>query len=311
MKVLSLFDGCGGARQALKDLNIVPEEYLAVEIDKYAKTIAEKNHPDLFEIGDINDVDYALNEVHGPFDLIIGGSPCTDLSVAKKGRKGLSGARSGLFWKMAAIIEHFKPKYFLLENVASMSKESKQTITKVLGVEPIMINSALVTAQSRKRLYWINIPNVIQPEDRGIFLKDIIEVNVDTKYFYSEKAISYLDRSKINKRFVVYKDDIKANCLTANYTKALPYNVYVDREKAHCVTSTYMNRACVNYNRGEGQIVFHNDKVRRLTPTECERLQGLPENYTEGVSNTQRYKMIGNGFTIPVIAHILSFMPVP
>jgi len=311
MRVLSLFDGLGGARQALKDLDICPVRYIASEVDKYAIKIAKKNHPDIIHTGDIKELGYKILQLYGPFDLIIGGSPCQDLSIAKNNRKGLSGSRSCLFWKMANLIECFKPKYFLIENVASMSKENKQIITDVLGVEPILINSALLTAQNRRRLYWTNIPGIVQPEDKSIVLSDIIELDVEEKYFYSEKAISYLDRNKINKRFTVFKDNTKANCVTANYTKALPYNVYVDREKAHCITSTYMNRACVNYNKSQGQIVFHNDSIRRLTPTECERLQGLPINYTEGVSNTQRYKMIGNGFTIPVIAHILSFLPVP
>lgn len=308
MRVLSLFDGFGGARQALKELNIIPQLYLSSEIDKYANFVNTKNHTDVINIGDINNIDHKIYSKYAPFDLIIGGSPCQDLSIAKRGRKGLSGPNSGLFWKMAAIIDYFKPKYFLVENVSSMSKENAQIITNTLKVEPMLINSALVTAQSRKRLYWTNIPNITQPEDKHVYLKDIIEPYVDSKYFYSEKAIAYLDRTKINKRFVAYKDERKHNCITANYQKSLPYNVYVDREKSHCITSTYMNRACICYNKSSGQIVFHNDSVRRLTPIECERLQGLPDNYSEGVSNTQRYKILGNGFTVPVISHILSFI---
>ena len=155
-----------------------------------------------------------------------------------------------------------------------------------------------------KRLYWTNIPNIKQPNDKGILLKDVLQNEVDEKYFYSEKAISYLDRNKINKRFANYSDNEKANCLTAVFSKSLPYNVYVDREKSYCLTSNYGNMACINYNKGQGQIVFDNKTIRRLTPVECERLQTVPDNYTDCVSDTQRYKMLGNGWTVDVIAHI-------
>ena len=187
-----------------------------------------------------------------------------------------------------------------------MKKEWQDIITVELGVKPIKINSSLLSGQSRNRLYWTNIPNITQPEDKGIRLKDILEENVPEKYFYSEKAISYLDRAKMNKRFAMYSDSEKSTCLTANFCKSLPYNVYVDREKSFCLTANYSNMACVNYNKGQGQIVFHNDSIRRLTPTECEALQTLPRNYTEGVSDTQRYKQIGNGWTVDIIAHIFN-----
>ena len=116
-------------------------------------------------------------------DLMVGGSPCQDLSIAKKDRKGLDGERSSLFWEYVRILREVKPKYFILENVASMPKEAKETITRELGVEPIMINAALVSAQNRKRLFWTNIPNVTLPDDKGILLRDILEPKVDEKYF--------------------------------------------------------------------------------------------------------------------------------
>lgn len=152
MRVLSLFDGISCGRVALERAGIPVEYYYASEIDKYAIKVALKNYPDTIELGDINAIDF--KSLAGKIDLIIGGSPCQDLSVAKKNREGLSGKRSGLFWKFVEAVETIQPRFFLLENVASMSKENKDTITKALGVEPILINSSLVSAQQRKRLYW-------------------------------------------------------------------------------------------------------------------------------------------------------------
>ena len=188
MKVLSLFDGISGCRQALKELNI-DCEYYASEIDKYAIEVAKANHPDIIHIGDVKGITkgdemfFYLNN----FDLLIGGSPCQDLSIAKKDRKGLEGDRSSLFYEYVRILKEVKPKYFILENVASMSKESKNIITKELfDIEPIMINSALLTAQNRKRLYWVGKlidgeykqVKIEQPKDQGVYLKDIIVIRL-------------------------------------------------------------------------------------------------------------------------------------
>lgn len=183
IKVLSLFDGISCARVALDRLGY-DVEYYASEVDKYAIQIAQKNWPDTVQLGGVEEVgglfkqlQYCKNKMCEvvDIDLLIGGSPCQDLSIAKANRKGLDGERSGLFWEYVRILKEVKLKYFVLENVASMPKEAKQLITETLGVEPIMIDAALVSAQRRKRLFWTNIPNVTQPEDRGIFLKDILE----------------------------------------------------------------------------------------------------------------------------------------
>lgn len=151
MRVLSLFDGISCGRIALERAGILVESYYASEVDKYAISVAQKNYPDTIQLGDINTIDF--KQFVGKIDLIIGGSPCQDLSVAKQNREGLSGKQSGLFWKFVEALETIKPRFFLLENVASMSKENKDIISKALGVEPILINSALVSAQQRKRLY--------------------------------------------------------------------------------------------------------------------------------------------------------------
>lgn len=301
MNVLSLFDGMSCGMQALKELGIKPENYYASEIDKYAKIISNKNHPEIKQVGDVQFVTKESTFLNTKIDLLIGGSPCQSFSSAGDGT-GFKG-KSGLFYEFVRILKEVKPKYFLLENV-SMKKEWEEEITKCLGVMPIIINSNLFSAQNRKRLYWTNISVKELPLKCDEKLKDVLQENVDSKYFYSEKAISYLDRSKINKRFANYKDAKKAKCLTAVFSKSLPYNVYVDKEESYCLTSNYANMACVNYNKGQEQIVFDNNTIRRLTPIECERLQKLPDNYTEGVSNTQRYKMIGNGWTVSVIKHI-------
>jgi len=284
IKVLSLFDGISGARQALKELSIECE-YYASEIDKFAIQVSKSNHLDIIQIGDVNDIDFKqIKDV----DLLIAGFPCQDLSIAKRDGKGLEGARSGLFSKCLEALEICKPKYFLFENVNSMKKEWKDKISKLLGVEPIMINSALLTAQMRKRLYWTNIPNIQQPEDKGIVLKDIIESG-DT-------------------------ERLKSYCITATYSRACPEDYFnhgqrqlVWKDKSYCIPATYYkeNVKSLLKRKKEGLFISLKDMVRKLTPIECERLQGFPDNYSEGISNTQRYKALGNSFTVPIIKHIL------
>lgn len=309
MKVLSLFDGISCARVALERAGIPVEAYYASEIDKYAIEVSQKNWKDksplshLYHVGDVKNVSTSElnlnNKIVGNIDLLIGGSPCQDLSIAKKDRKGLDGERSGLFWEYVRILREVKPKYFILENVASMSQEARDTITKELGVEPIMINAALVSAQNRKRLFWTNIPNVILPEDRGILLKDILESG-DT-------------------------DRLKSYCIDANYWKGASLEHYLTKGVRQLVFSSKNRRTTVkilgdksetltaSYRGtpdGDGRMgVIIDGKVRKLTPIECERLQGLPDNYTALISNTQRYKCLGNAFNVDVVAHILSFIP--
>ncbi len=183
LKVLSLFDGISCAHVALDRLGYKPK-YYASEVDKWAIEATRRNWPDTLELGDVRGVnargEWANERGTGIFDLVgldllIGGSPCQDLSVAKHGREGLKGARSGLFYEYLRLKRELRPRYFVLENVASMPREARDEITKEMGVEPIMINAALVSAQNRKRLFWTNIPGVTQPEDRGIYLRDILE----------------------------------------------------------------------------------------------------------------------------------------
>ena len=329
--VLSLFDGISCGQLALQRAGIKVDRYLASEVDKYAIKITQKNFPNTEQLGDVKNV-WAKNLPK--IDLLIGGSPCQDLSIAKVGRKGLDGERSGLFWHYVRLLRTCKPKYFLLENVASMSKDNKQKITEVLGVEPIMINSALVSAQQRKRLYWTNIPNITQPEDNGLVLADILENGLP--YEEKEKALtaSYngaiiknsLERKQRTMVFNPYNNKLNTEksaplgtnpqCQTSKcgqvvikpvrlgglYGQTTRCGIYDKDGKSHTLPAS-MGTA-YNIDLPDGDYT-----IRKLTPVECERLQTLPDNYTEGISNTQRYKCIGNGWTVDVIAHIFSFIP--
>lgn len=348
MRVVSLFDGISCARVALSKLNIPVEKYYASEIDQHAIAVSKKNWRDIEHIGN---VEMLRGGYFTDIDLLIGGSPCQDLSIAKAGRQGLAGTRSKLFWEYVRMLKEIKPKYFVLENVASMSKDDKAIITETLGVEPIMIDAALVSAQQRKRYFWTNIPNVILPTDRGILLKDIIEDGValrdkslciDANYYKGgslNKMIEALnsgralrqsearlmvyvghlgDKNSMGNR--VYSINGKSKTLSANGggwgAKTGLYIIQVPRGR---------NRGGLRAINGKTPTLTsskweHNNHlalvddgncwiVRKLTPIECERLQSLPDNYTAGVSNTQRYRACGNAFNADVIAHILSFMP--
>lgn len=279
MEILSLFNGISCGMLALERAGVPVERYVSFEIDKYANAVTAKNYPQIELRGDVKTADFT--EFAG-FDLVMGGFPCQDLSSAKgKGRKGLDGERSGLFSELVRAIAEVKPKYFLAENVASMKNAERDKISEILRVAPILINSALVSAQKRRRYYWTNIPNVEQPEDKGILLKDILETDIDRRYYFTQSTYAYLEklREKNEKCGYHYRleparppYDCKAHCLDANYHKG------VDGKR------TFIETLCGEY--------------RNFTPIECERLQTLPDGYTEGISDTRRYKALGNGWTV-------------
>lgn len=325
MNILSLFDGVSCARLALEKNNIPIDKYFASEVDKYAIKVTQANRTDTIQLGDVREVQGSqLPQI----DLLIGGSPCQDLSIAKKDRKGLDGERSGLFWEYARVLKEVSPKYFILENVASMSKESKRIITEAMGVEPIMINAALVSAQNRKRLFWTNIPNVTQPEDRGILLKDILESGVDEKYYLSNKIIEgfYNKKNNFNGRFVPMElSKEKSQTLTSRYFKMSATDPYIKQpmriatlnsggqgDRIYSEEGKSVSLSANGGGRGAKTGLYQqNESVRKLTPLECERLQSMPDNWTNptgDISNTQRYKMCGNAFNVDVVAHILSFI---
>lgn len=301
MNVLSLFDGLATARVALDRIGIVPDHYYASEVDKYAIKIATKNYPDIIQLGDVQTINpYLLPEI----DLLIGGSPCQDLSVAGQ-MAGINGERSGLFFAYVRLLHYLKPKYFLLENVKRMSRRDRHIMTQFMGVEPIEINSAKLSAQQRERLYWTNIPGVTQPKDKGILLKDVIESGVvDRDKSYCIDANYYKGTSW---------DHYKSHHLRQVVIKSDPVQLgYISKNQQGRRVYSLEGKSVSLKSEGGGWgakmgLYLDNSHIRMLTPVECERLQTLDDNYTEGVSNSQRYKMLGNAFTVDVIAHILSF----
>lgn len=394
MNVLSLFDGISCARVSLDRVGLPVQKYFACEIEKNAVKVSQKNYPDIIQLGDVREV----RTFDEPIDLLVGGSPCTDLSIAKKDRRGLEGEHSSLFWEYVRIKDLTKPKWFILENVASMPKKDKDIITETLGVEPVMINASLVSAQTRKRLFWTNIPVASLPEDKGILLKDILQPDAevddemtikgksfcltasyykggDSQYEYEHNKARHQrtmvkvghigntdgqanrvydtegksatlsangggsgaktglyvmgrivgrrlnedgHREDNNKDIPIQKqielrEDEKTGTLTSvqkdnvvvELTKRQKANLREIDEKANCLTSTNYKGSQAN-----GTTLVENEtRIRKLTPIECERLQGLPDNYTEGIAKTNRYKCLGNAFNVDVIAHILSFLP--
>ncbi len=413
LRVLSLFDGMSCGQQALERIGVNVLEYYASEIDKHAIAVTMHNYPNTKQLGSVVDVDgYKLPKI----DLLIGGSPCQSFSFAGK-RKGMSTkceteiltlehylelknegyefeGQSYLFWEYMRLLNEVKPKYFLLENVI-MGEKWEKILSKAIGVNAIEINSALVSAQNRRRLYWTNIgmqpmglfgdlESIIpQPKDKGILLKDVLESEVDEKYFISDTMINRIKRTNNGERCFTTAD--KALCLAAGYHKQGRDNQYIvasrgrnpenpkSREsglnteqmleprydgKTNCLTSVQKDNYVVCHNSmprssktgkgGTGPLSREDGKtycldtgqtnvieilekspclhgfehgtngqlnkqlvrggmIRRLTPLECERLQTVKDNYTKNVSDTQRYRMLGNGWTVDVIAHILSY----
>jgi DNA (cytosine-5)-methyltransferase 3A len=303
MNVLSLFDGISCAMIALEKAGIKITNYFASEIDKYCLKVSQANYQDIIQLGDIKNIN--IGELP-KIDLLIGGSPCQSLSIAKRQKEsGLEKGQSILFWEYLNILNKTKPKYFILENVASMKKIDKDKITKVLNVDPIMINSALVSAQQRKRLYWTNIPGITQPKNKHIYLKDILENG------FTEKLKSYCITATYNN--MIAKDYFFKSQRQCIFIKPVRIGSIGNGRQGERIYSINGKSICLSANgggRGAKTGLYKIKKyVRKLTPLECERLQTIPDNYTDkGISNTQRYKMIGNAFTVDVIKHILKFI---
>ena len=289
MKILSLFDGISCGRVALERAGIPVEVYYASEIEQKPIEISKKNYPDIIQLGDVTKI---TKEMVGEIDLICGGSPCQSFSNAGN-RTGFEG-KSGLFYEFVRLVNEVKPKYFLLENV-KMKQEWQDIISKELGVKPIEINSSLVSGQNRKRLYWTNIPNVKQPEDKGIYLQDILEYEVDERYYLTDSQIKTINRNFGSKGKTI---NLNENSLIEKITYPSRINQKIGQIKSPTLV------AAMGMGGGNIPVIIKNGRIRKLTEIECERLQTLPDNYTQGVSSTQRYKAIGNGWTVDVIAHI-------
>lgn len=312
MITLSGFDGMSCGRIALDKAGLHVDSYYASEIDKHAVKVSKANYPDILHFGDIeNWRDWPV--IWASIDLIIAGSPCQGFSFAGK-QLAFDDPRSKLFFVWLDILNHVRKVNpdvkFLLENV-KMKKEYLNVISETLGVEPMFINSSLVSAQNRQRYYWFNW-EVEQPVDEGIMLVDILEQEPFDKTIMSDKFTSR------NRTAGCLRDDLsgKAKSLSAmEYVKNGRQGDYircgqmVDRDKSYSLTSSYMYGVDEKqyFEQHRKQLVFNSSvtKYRKLTPIECERLQTVPDNYTNHISNTQRYKMLGNGWTVDVIAHIL------
>lgn len=282
MKVLSLFDGISCGMVALERAGIPVEKYVAYEIDEKAMKVSKHNYPAIEHKGNV----FNAKHTEGEFDLLIGGSPCQDLSIVGS-KKGLSGEKSSLFFEFVRALKQVKPKYFLFENVSSMKNCDREIISDLLGVEPIKIDSQLFSAQKRNRLYWTNIPVKI-PTERTVSktLQDELEAKVDDKYYLSEKMFDCV--------------------MSAGTNGWISGKREIDLRIARPLTSTMhkMHRADSDNYVSTDYCPEGKTNVRRLTPVECERLQTLPDGYTEGLSDTQRYICIGNAWTVDVIAHI-------
>jgi DNA (cytosine-5)-methyltransferase 3A len=384
MNVLSLFDGMSCGQQALERIGIKVDNYFASEIDKYAIQVTMANYPNTKQLGSVINVNgYNLPKI----DLLIGGSPCQSFSFAGK-RKGMSTkdeqeiltlehylqlkaegfefeGQSYLFWEYMRLLNEVKPKYFLLENVM-MGEKWEKILSKAIGVNPIMINSSLLSAQNRQRLYWTNIglapagffgdlsSIISQPKDKNILLKEILENEVDDKYFLSDKTVARITRHK--NKIITEKQNPKQSCtIHANYFKMggrdqqyIVHNMmprsgnpkkggtgHLTRKdgKTYCLDTGNTNAVEIkagDYRNDEGfrwrengktptlmararedkygVPMINTPKIRRLTPTECERLQTVKDGYTNYVSDSQRYKMLGNGWTVDVIAHIFNYL---
>jgi DNA (cytosine-5)-methyltransferase 3A len=397
INVLSLFDGMSCGQQALERCEILVDNYFASEIDKHAIAVTMHNYPKTKQLGSVVDVNgHDLPKI----DLLIGGSPCQSFSFAGK-RKGMATkceteiltlqhylelkaegyefeGQSYLFWEFMRLLDEVKPKYFLLENV-EMGEKWERVLSKAIGVNGIHINSALVSAQNRKRIYWTNIgmqPGglfgdmvsiIKQPKDKVILLKDVLQIDVDEKYYLSEKALDYLKRDSTGNysdrlTFMNYENKNKSTCITQNHHKGVPYNMITVHNtmprssttgkggtgplsrtdgKTYCLDTGNTNAveiqmlndnqkkkfdlnpntdkaSCLTLAQGRAgssdeymdsvsKIAKIQGNIRRLTPVECERLQTVKDNYTAVVSDTQRYRMLGNGWTVDVIAHIFSY----
>lgn len=347
MNVLSLFDGMSCGRITLSELGIPVEKYYASEVDKFAIKATMQNFPNTIQLGDVRELEVSrLDKI----DLIIGGSPCTNLSMSGK-RKGLSTkegmevldlqtylelkengfefeGQSYLFWEYIRIYHELiergdNPKFFL-ENV-EMGKKWESVFNETMGRKGIHINSALVSAQNRRRIYWTDIHDDIpQPEDMGILLKDILEEEVDEKYFLSDKMIECLKGRVKTEKFspvqfspIKFPYEQKARTINTrlfkmgdndNYIQVdnIKKNIRSIDDKAHTLLATSHKGAMAN---GMTLVDNGNFRIRRLTPTECARLQTIPEWYIwDGISDTQRYKMLGNGWNIETIKHIFKYL---
>lgn len=319
INVLSLFDGMSCGQIALREAGIKVNKYFASEIDKHAIAQTQHNFQDTVQLGSVTGV-RAADLPH--IDLLIGGSPCQGFSFAGK-QLNFNDPRSVLFFEYVRIlreIQEYNPGVlFLLENVR-MRSECEQVITEQLGLAPVVINSALVSAQNRVRLYWTNIrtreeanlfdtkifTDIPQPEDRGIFIREILEDDVPESYQYSEarkrKLLGHRKRHYEANNLVLTREVVQLNPSTESNGRQ-PYQ----QNRVYSVDG--ISPSICSSHAGQAPIILTADEVLRcFTPTECARLQTIPDWYEWKCSKTKIYQMLGNGWTVEVIKHIFSFI---
>lgn len=352
MKVLSLYDGISCGRIALERAGIKVDKYIAYEIDKFAIAISKYHYPDIEHKGNIFQADF---HQYKDFDMVIGGSPCTFWSICNKNREiDKNGEGWKLFMKFKEALDIIKPKYYLYENVNSMPKTIKEYISQEFRQAPIMINSSLLSAQQRRRLYWTNIKEIQQPLDKGIYVKDILDRKVESEFNLPKEKYKILNASSKKKealflckemgaslrtredeqgrckRLKVRKDN-KINTLTTVYTDSMICKpiflgtVGEKRRQGNCIYSVRgktiaftANKATNSYGYYKIDLPDGDYLLRKLTHNEAERGQTLPDDYTKyginqkeekiEISSTRRYMLIGNGWTVDVISHILSYI---
>ena len=291
MNVLSLFDGISCARIALDKLDIPITNYYASEIDKYAIKVAKENYPHIIHLGDIRDIKSSdLPKI----DLLIGGSPCQDLSNAQNGL-GLKGEKSSLFYEYIRLYKELKPKYFLLENVKN---KWGHLMSEIVGVDFVEINSSLFSAQSRPRYYWTNIdfPNIPHKHHEEV-LKNIINQEVDEKYYFKKEGLEDFIYQNITFTKLPSKDGIIK-------LFDVPKSIINDHERQRRIYSL-QSKSPTLLARADTTKILINNRIRKITPLESERLQKIPDNYTSICSDAQRYKMVGNAFNVDTIVHLL------
>ena len=317
--VLSLFDGMSCGQIALNRAGISYGKYYASEIDKHAIKVTQHNYPNTIQLGSVTDIKGTdLPQV----DLLIGGSPCHGFSFAGK-QLNFDDPRSKLFFEFVRLKNECNPTYFLLENV-KMKKEYEDIITEYLGVKPIAINSELFSAQDRKRIYWTNINFKALPTENKLTVEDILEDEVDVKYYIEPKRSVVICENEVKKRKIafigsnsqgnrIYNIHGKSVCLcgesgglgakTGLY--ALPC-LTPDRLEKRQNGRRFKpsNSKFYTLTAMDKHGILTDNFIRKLTPIECERLQTVPDNYTKIASDNQRYRMLGNGWTVDVIAHI-------
>jgi len=328
MRWLSLFDGISCGRVAIERAGLPCYEYVAFEIDASPIHVSQWNWPDIKHKGSVVGADFTK---YKGFDVLMGGSPCQGFSFAGK-QLNFEDPRSKLFFEFVRALNEAKPKYFLLENVL-MKQKYQDIISDFLGVKPIRINSALVSAQMRKRLYWTNIPGIEQPKDKGILLRDILENATSSKDksfcitagqqkktfddFKFKSLGNFVEvnpadsRGRYLNKATIVGRRLDENGTRKDYDKNVPITQVLEvratnTDKSNCLTTVEKDNVLTYLPPGRYPDVYKNKiPYRKLTPLECERLQTLPDNYTDMISNAQRFKALGNGWTVDVIAHIL------